>query len=659
MATGDGKGGFGGGPFGGGPFGGSSSSANPTVFEDPILISESLDVYVPLQVDSVFSLSPFLVQVDFSHDLDLGFAANFLPSSYSISSPTLNILSVTPGINPDEVILQTEPQAQTTYLLTVNTARSYAGDVIDLTANTGLFAGFGIQPSFFATAQSNRKVQLTFSTTIVKDAVFLDSATYSVKEIDGTVVPISAVSSPTDVNIPPSIFDSSRLVIELSADLKKGETYVVEILGVVKSTGGLDVFPTTDVFRWDRMDAVISVPISSFSGEVSGGILGTPAGQVYFSPALNVPLPNSSIQVDSVEVCTRAFDVYEVPGIPDPRPIATFGGAITTLLNNTNDVLFATAERLGLARMNLSSSTPYADVWAGPATDGPADATLVETIALSAGGFLNVPEFTMFPGSGSGSNSVTHVVFDGVDQYVDMGNAAALSFTNATPFSLVCWFKSQDTDGALISKQDAATDVGYSVALTTGGKIRVELVNTSGSDEIIIETVGAFNQGTWWHLVVTYDGSSTAAGVTIYANGVAQTSTVVEDTLTGSIANAVEFQLATIEATNSFLNGALDDVAVYDVELTSGQVATIYNAGEPPDLTSVGPTGDLVGYWLMGDGDTFPTLTDNSTNSNDGTMTNMAAADLTAGGAPFTVFTTAANLAPIGAGPTVNVNLQP
>ena len=36
----------------------------------------------------------------------------------------------------------------------------------------------------------------------------------------------------------------------------------------------------------------------------------------------------------------------------------------------------------------------------------------------------------------------------------------------------------------------------------------------------------------------------------------------------------------------------------------------------------------LAGWWRMVDGDTFPTILDNSNNSNNGTMTNMASGDI-------------------------------
>ena len=63
---------------------------------------------------------------------------------------------------------------------------------------------------------------------------------------------------------------------------------------------------------------------------------------------------------------------------------------------------------------------------------------------------------------------------------------------------------------------------------------------------------------------------------------------------------------------------------------SSAEVLAIYNSGAPTDLS--GESG-LVGYWRNGDPNgtaAFPTITDDSSNSNDGTMTNMTSTDFEA-----------------------------
>ena len=69
--------------------------------------------------------------------------------------------------------------------------------------------------------------------------------------------------------------------------------------------------------------------------------------------------------------------------------------------------------------------------------------------------------------------------------------------------------------------------------------------------------------------------------------------------------------------------------------MTSAELLSVYNLGVPINLLS--NTGDYVsssnlqGWWRMGDPNgalSYPTITDDSTNSNDGTMTNMTSADI-------------------------------
>jgi len=67
---------------------------------------------------------------------------------------------------------------------------------------------------------------------------------------------------------------------------------------------------------------------------------------------------------------------------------------------------------------------------------------------------------------------------------------------------------------------------------------------------------------------------------------------------------------------------------VWNKELSLAEVTEIYNGGAPTNLLAHSAAANLVGWLRMGDGDTFPTLTDNSTGGNDGTMTNMEAGDI-------------------------------
>ena len=556
----------------------------PVAIDETVPLSESLNVWLPLRVVSATALNAFLVEVDFSHDLDYGYAPVLTPSNYII--PGLSVTGVFLGTSSKRVKLVTSEHAATVYTLTVAAAHSSAGDPLDPAYKTVNFAGFPINPSFFAAAQSASKVELVFSTGMLQNAAFTDPASYQVADLNGNTV---AITSATASGMTPI----QRVTLELGASLTPGGHYVATVVSsAVQTSTGLSIFPEDDVFQWADMQAPlnvgpISIPIGEFSGEVADvypdphnlleypeafdhpywtkgactitkgavpgprshprpvpgpvpppppvglwadalvedtatarhevvrtgtvvgsarvtqsiyvkaegrsiltmrgnnpwgsawfdlstgelarlstnwnvastvatveeveefpgwyrctltrdvttpgatavmfgaaestsstsyegdgstalylygaqfvdtSLLGVPLGQVFFSPALDLPAADSVIQVDEVSVCTRAYDVYTIPSLPDPQPLSIYSPteAFSTTLND--DVLWATAERLGLAHVNLTDNRADTVV---PPVDGPADATLQETFDQSKVALLNVADWVLYDGVGT------------------------------------------------------------------------------------------------------------------------------------------------------------------------------------------------------------------------------------------------------------------
>lgn len=228
--------------------------------------------------------------------------------------------------------------------------------------------------------------------------------------------------------------------------------------------------------------------------------------------------------------------------------------------------------------------------------------------------------------------STKSLVFDGTNEHVLIGDVAALDFERTAPFSISCWFKtSSATNQTLFIKRGAGPAfTGYALIMLSTGNLRWELVGNAGSSALIRadSTTVFFADDEWHHVVVTTDGSSTVGGLTIYVDDVAvplTTSGTLAVTILNSDPAAIGY--AVQESANPML-GSIDEVAVYDKELSAGEVTTVYNKGATIDHAVTGPTGDLVGYWEMGDGATFPTIPDASTNSNDGAMTNMVSGDI-------------------------------
>jgi len=221
-------------------------------------------------------------------------------------------------------------------------------------------------------------------------------------------------------------------------------------------------------------------------------------------------------------------------------------------------------------------------------------------------------------------------LFDGglSNEYVSLGNV--LGFEYNLPFSWSFWVKATSIPawGSFISKSAGATTYrGYNINHDASGKVGLALYNDyaagAGTFLSVVTAAGVLPLGQWVHVCCTYDGSNTASGVTIYINGSTPPVTVDRDTLgANTIVNASNLDMAR-RVDGGYIDGVMDEVAVYDKELSAAEVIWLWDGRNPRDLTDVSAPSNLVGWWRMGDDDTYPTLTDNSTNTNDGTMTNM------------------------------------
>ena len=217
--------------------------------------------------------------------------------------------------------------------------------------------------------------------------------------------------------------------------------------------------------------------------------------------------------------------------------------------------------------------------------------------------------------------------FDGVDDYIDIGNAISFEYNNA--FSYSFWVNPDAVSGAdyLFSKYDSGRGILMYLQSPSGtgnNFLYFNLYNTnSGSTatrkRIVLRTGSVIPPNVWSNIIVTYDGSGLASGITIYKNGVPQSITVVQDNLQNQ--TIVVSQDAYISGNNfasSFYAGKQDEWAIFNTELSSGDALSIYNGGAPTDLTDLSP----VAWYRFEEGSGTTAL--DSAGSNNGTIENGA-----------------------------------
>ncbi len=224
--------------------------------------------------------------------------------------------------------------------------------------------------------------------------------------------------------------------------------------------------------------------------------------------------------------------------------------------------------------------------------------------------------------------SATFLRCDGSDDFVTLGDQALLDFDgNTEAFSISATFKTcSAAEQVIFSKQGAADAEGYRLTVHSGG-IRMHISGGAAGDRIEVRSSFAkLNDNKEHTVVMTFDGSGDASGVSMIVDGVTDSSlTLTADTLTTTSENATAAQICGRTGAADVFDGFLDEVAIWDVELTDAEAKAIYISGFPGDLNQHTQSVQLVA-WYTFEGDTFPAITDQSDvgNSIDGTMTNFS-----------------------------------
>ena len=206
------------------------------------------------------------------------------------------------------------------------------------------------------------------------------------------------------------------------------------------------------------------------------------------------------------------------------------------------------------------------------------------------------------------------VNFDGTNDKVSIPYDASLDITGA--LSITAWVKF-DSIGSfpmIYAKGKYSDDLaGYQFyVFSPGGQAQLVFYD-GGSGGAPSYGSTSLSTGVWYHVAVT---RSASRGITLYLNG----SPDGTDTRTGSPSTGTLDINIGSDYGGNYLDGLIDEVAVFNSVLSASDISSIYNSGTPNDISSLSP----VGYWRMGDNDggTGTTITDQGSGGNDGTLTN-------------------------------------
>ena len=231
----------------------------------------------------------------------------------------------------------------------------------------------------------------------------------------------------------------------------------------------------------------------------------------------------------------------------------------------------------------------------------------------------------------SGRSPVNRLVmqFDGLVEWLSLGDIWP-TYERNVPRSWSFWARPEAKVGAscfIGSIQYNATNRGWQIH--TGSNptyVQFDLTNTSSTGNRLRVHMPIVPEE-WVHVAVTYNGSSTPAGVQMYANGVLAPMSVGTDGLTDTIINTQNDWIGLNRTGTGFFafKGRMFDMSIWDRVLTSTEVKQL--AKPVVDILSTSMAADLLNWWPMGAVDSVPYAFDLGPSSQDATTINMVRAD--------------------------------
>jgi len=172
-------------------------------------------------------------------------------------------------------------------------------------------------------------------------------------------------------------------------------------------------------------------------------------------------------------------------------------------------------------------------------------------------------------GSQSGS-------FDGTNDYISLANVSSL---RPAFFSVEAWIKAtpfRTTGHSIFSSWDPQY-AGFIFAITTEGEIKLDIADFAGHRNIAI-TTESYDDNTWHHVAGTYDGSC----IRVYVDGVEKGNLAWTYSPGYSTSNKASIGARSLSSTSdTYFNGLIDEVAMYNRALTADEIMGHYTAIVP------------------------------------------------------------------------------
>ncbi|MEO5822887.1 MAG: DUF1553 domain-containing protein [Vicinamibacteraceae bacterium] len=190
------------------------------------------------------------------------------------------------------------------------------------------------------------------------------------------------------------------------------------------------------------------------------------------------------------------------------------------------------------------------------------------------------------------------------DSYLEAGKTIAF-FERNEPFTIGFWFRVDraGTSGPLFARSGAVMNGnrGYDIDLRADGTLAAGLHHVDPDNAVqVVTTAPVVKPGSWQHVTLTWDGSSRAAGIGLFVDGVRPPVHVLIDHLQRSILHdrikknwgGGDTPMRFGRRGDERLDGvSIDDLQVFDRQLSRLEVQALAGASDPLGAILATPAG--------------------------------------------------------------------
>jgi hypothetical protein len=199
----------------------------------------------------------------------------------------------------------------------------------------------------------------------------------------------------------------------------------------------------------------------------------------------------------------------------------------------------------------------------------------------------------------------------------DLGNVG--EFKKSQAYSMSAWVKlaANDSQGAICARMDEQANNyrGWDFWVQ-GRRVGTHLIHSWPDDALKVVAEAQVKGNEWTHVVVTYDGSGTAAGVKVYYNGAPQKTLVENDKLKTDSAPTVPLKIGSRHKSEPLSAAGLSELRLYNRALAHAEIEALAKSSrystilaKAADQRTDAEKNDLFGWWLGTNDKPFQELT--------------------------------------------------